>query len=94
MLGSKRHPALEAGVIAAALLLAAFVGRELWRRRSAPSAAPPIAVAEPSADAALQPGPTPMPEPKAEISVSGGVPFRAGRIVRVKRRADAPPPPR
>lgn len=29
-----RHPALETAVFAAALLLSAFIARELWRRRA------------------------------------------------------------
>lgn len=82
-----RHPALETAVFAAALLLSAFVARELWRRHgSAPSAAP----------AAVRPEPAPAPSPAAGGKVYAmeravtSVPSM--RITRIERRKPRPAP--
>jgi hypothetical protein len=101
MLGAKRHPVLEAGVIVAALLLAAFVGRELWKRRAAESAAAERPIEAPEASpgsigvaAIAERPPAPSLEPRARAAVAVGLPFKATRVERPKPRRAAPPPPK
>lgn len=92
-----RHPALEAAVFAAALLLAAFVGRELWnRRRAEPPPAPPEAsVMEP---AKLNPSFPPLPGVetggRTETAVTGVPPLKLTRVQRRTRKSAVVPPPK
>ncbi|MCM2303375.1 MAG: hypothetical protein NDJ72_01635 [Elusimicrobia bacterium] len=95
---SKRHPVLETAVFAAALFLAAFVGRELWRRRGeAPRPSP-----EPSA-AELKPAPLnitypPLPSAAAsgrtETAVAGVPPLKLTRVQRRKPKPSVVPAPK
>lgn len=92
-----RHPALEAAVFAAALLLAAFVGRELWLRRGALSAtaAPEASVMEP---ATLNPSYPALPGSetggRTETAVTGVPPLKLTRVQRRKTKAAVVPPPK
>ncbi|MBI2387017.1 MAG: hypothetical protein HYV14_13575 [Elusimicrobia bacterium] len=91
-----RHPALEAAVFAAALLLAAFVGRELWlRRAAAPSPEAPSAAAEP---AALNPDKPPLPSMtspgRTETAVTAVPSIKLSRVQRRKPKPAAVPAPR
>ncbi|MBI4062279.1 MAG: hypothetical protein HY403_12725 [Elusimicrobia bacterium] len=92
--GRRRHPAFEAAVFAAALLLAAIIVRELWRR---PAVAPPApeASAEPAAPVAFRP---PLPEgltaPRAELAASEVAPIKLTRIQRPRPKPAAVPAPR
>lgn len=94
-----RHPALETAVFAAALLLAAFVGRELWRRRAA--MASPAVETGPQTPAPLNPTRTtyfgPAPAPRAVTAVMVPSPIKLTRVKPVKARLskhDTVPPPK
>jgi hypothetical protein len=88
-----RHPVVEAVVFAAALLLATFVGRELWRRRApeVPVAPEPVLIHE----AAI---PTQMPLPPAagirrtETAVGMVPPIKLSRVQRRKPKTSVPAP--
>lgn len=91
---SKRHPVLETAVFAAALLLAAFIGRELWQRRApAPPAEP-----EGMQPVALRPDRPALPsasEPKrTETAVTGVPPIKLTRVQRRKPTAPVVPAPK
>ncbi len=85
---SHRHPALETAVFAAALLLAAFVGRELWRRRTV--MAPPEVEAGPQTPAPLNPIRTtyfgPAPAPRTVTAVMVPSPIKLRRVKPAKAR--------
>ncbi|MCR4294339.1 MAG: hypothetical protein NUW21_02300 [Elusimicrobia bacterium] len=88
-----RHPVLEAAVFAAAILLAGFVGRELWKRRVAPAPAP--SVMEP---AKLNLSYPPLPGTdlggRTETAVTGVPPLKLTRVQRRKPRTAVVPPPK
>lgn len=92
-----RHPALEAAVFAAALLLAAFVGRELWSRRgpaSAASAAGPSAM-EPVKLNPSYPSPAvAVPGGRTETAVKGVPPLKLTRVQRRGSKTAVVPPPK
>jgi hypothetical protein len=92
--GHNRHPALETAVFAAALLLAAFVGRELWLRRAAPTPAEPQAAA--SDPVALRPAKPPIPSAsgRTETAVTGVPPLKLTRVQRRKPKAAVVPLPK
>lgn len=94
-----RHPALEAAVFAAALLLSAFVGRELWRRRAATAATAPAAASSAAAEpAVLNPEkpalPSKSPAVRTETAVIGAPSIRLSRVQRRKPRNAPVPVPR
>ena len=80
----KRHTAVEAAVFAAALILAAFIGREAWKRR-APAAAEPIQSSVP-VPAVLTPTFPPMPtgtnRPRTEMGVTAVPSLKLARVQR------------
>lgn len=92
---SRRHPYIETAVFAAALLLAAFIARELWIRR-------PPALAEPgepvlrAAVLAVSYPPLPGTEParRTEQAVTGVAPVKLARVQRTKPKPRAVPAPR
>lgn len=92
-----RHPYVEAAVFGAALLLAAFVGRELWVRRAAGAASRPP---EPSRTEpiALTPERPPLPlrpsERRTETAVTGAPPIKLTRVQRRKPKTAPVPAPR
>jgi|CXWL01.1.fsa_nt_gi hypothetical protein len=84
-----RHPAFEIAVFAAALLLAVFIGRELWRRgRSVP---PPVAAAD--SEQADEPASSGVASGAPERSVSSVPRVRLTRIERRKPKPRAVPAP-
>jgi hypothetical protein len=92
-----RHPYLEAAVFGAALLLAAFIARELWARRQA---RPPV---EPGSGAMqetliLNPTRPPLPPsaagPRTEQAVTRVAPIKLSRISRRKPKPTAVPAPK
>ena len=89
-----RHPALETAVFAAALLLAAFVARELWIRRApaAPKSGPPAAGAVPL-NPERPPAPGAVPGGKTERAVTKVPALRLTRIQRPKPKPAAVPAP-
>lgn len=91
-----RHPVLEAAVFAAALLLAAFVGRELWRRRAPdPSAAAASSAAEPAALKPDKPAlPSKNPSARTETAVIGAPSIKLSRVQRRKPKAAPVPVPK
>lgn len=91
-----RHPALEAAVFAAALLLAAFVGRELWRRRgAAASAAASASSAQPVAlDPAKPPLPSKNPAGRTETAVIAVPSIKLSRVQRRKPKTAPVPVPK
>ncbi len=86
--GRDRHPAFEIAVFAAALLLAVFVARELWRRHQ--SAPPAAAAANPPA---ADPKPSRVAIGTSERSVSSVPRVRLTRIERRKPKPRAVPAP-
>ncbi|MBI2787727.1 MAG: hypothetical protein HYX59_03500 [Elusimicrobia bacterium] len=90
--GKHRHPALEAAVFAAALLLSAFIGRELWLRRAAPPSEAPPALPGP---AALDPAKPPLPSKtvggRTETAVIAVPSVKLSRVQRRKPK-NAPVP--
>ncbi|MDD5302392.1 MAG: hypothetical protein PHS14_04710 [Elusimicrobia bacterium] len=93
--GQKRHPALEAAVFAAALLLSAFIARELWRRRSPAQPAPDTAVMRPIELNLTRP-PLPLEDSprRTEAAVTGVAPIKLTRVQRRKPKPAAVPAPR
>lgn len=91
-----RHPALEAAVFAAALLLSAFVGRELWRRRAeAPPRAEPSGAAEPAVLNLVKPPlPSRYPSARTETAVAGAPSIRLSRVQRRKPKSAPVPVPK
>ncbi len=92
---SKRHPVLETAVFAAALLLSAFIARELWQRRSA--APEPVVVEAPVRRAAplnITYAPMPASARRTEQAVTGVAPIKLTRVERRKPKAEAVPAPR
>ena len=89
-----RHPVLEAAVFAAALLLAAFVGRELWlRRAAAPSAASSSAVPV-ALDPAKPPLPSKDPSGRTETAVTAVPSIKLSRVQRRKPKTAPVPVPK
>ena len=92
-----RHPAIETAVFAAALLLAAFIARELWVRRSAPLP-PPVAEPAPAATAVratLQPAIVlTRPVSRTERAVTAVAPIKLTRVQRRKPKGDVVPAPK
>lgn len=89
-----RHPVLEAVVFAAALLLAGFVGRELWRRRQAAQPGPEMStVTGPVTPSAARPA-TPLPPRKGttEESVTSVPPLKLSRIQPRRKKPVVPAP--
>lgn len=90
-----RHPVLEAAVFAAVLLLAAFVGRELWKRRAA-ALPPPVAPANepfmPTAIPAVPVRGAPV-ESFTERGTSYVPGIRLSRPPKPRRRRTTPPAP-
>jgi len=92
---SKRHPAIETAVFAAALLLSAFIARELWQRRSA--APSPAALETPVRRAAplnISYPPAAVPAHRTEQAVTGVAPIKLTRVQRRKPKPDAVPAPK
>ncbi len=91
-----RHPALEAAVFAAALLLFAFIGRELWRRRAAaPAAGQPSGAAVPVAlDPAKPALPSKSSPGRTETAVIGAPSIKLSRVQRRKPKNAPVPVPR
>jgi hypothetical protein len=96
-----RHPYIETAVFAAALLLAAFIARELWSRRS-PSV-PPAGTSSALDPAAQHPTvlhPTRPPLPplvktnRTEQAVTGVAPIKLTRVQRRKPKAAVVPAPK
>ncbi|MBI5246681.1 MAG: hypothetical protein HY923_05830 [Elusimicrobia bacterium] len=94
--GNHRHPVLEAAVFAAALLLAGFVGRELWRRRApAPeSAGFPVIEEHVAAIATPLPQSVSKPVKQTETSVTHVPSIRLTRVQRRKQKNVAVPVPK
>jgi len=94
---SQRHPYVEAAVFAAALLLAAFIARELWARRQAlpPVEDPPGKMQE---TLILNPTRPPLPAPatgsRTEQAVSIVAPIKLSRVYRRKPKPSAVPAPK
>jgi hypothetical protein len=90
-----RHPALETAVFAAALLLSAFIARELWRRRATPAPA-----AETGRQGAIELNPTRPPLPsttpggRTEQAVTGVPPLKLSRLQPHKPKPEAVPAPK
>ncbi len=91
--GPGRHPALETAVFAAALLLSAFIARELWSRRRAALRAPEAAGLQPAApNLSRAPLPLEAGTRRTERAVTGVAPIK---LVRARRRKpDVVPAPR
>lgn len=82
-------------MFAAALLMSAFIARELWHRRSPTLPEREPAAAEP---VALNPGRPPLPAMgtprRTEVAVTGVAPIKLTRVQRRKPKPDAVPAPR
>lgn len=92
-----RHPVLETVVFAAALLLAAFVGRELWNRRgpAAAASAPQPSAMEPVKLNPSYPSPAvPGSGGRTEAAVTGVAPLKLTRVQRRRARTAVVPPPK
>ncbi len=91
----QRHPALETAVFAAALLLSAFIARELWMRRSSARPAPETTSIQPAALNLTRP-PLPLMSPggRTEQAVTGVAPIKLTRVQRRKPKLDAVPIPK
>ena len=91
---SKRHPVLETAVFAAALLLSAFIARELWQRRTAaPSPVVPETSVKRAAPLNITYAPMPAPARRTEQAVTGVAPIKLTRVQRRKPKADPVPAP-
>lgn len=90
---SQRHPVIESAVFVAAVLLAAFIARELWSRRQAPVPAASSDIAP----IALNPGRPPLPDipgaRRTEAAVTGVAPIKLTRVQRRKLKSVAVPLP-
>jgi hypothetical protein len=95
---SKRHPALETAVFAAALLLSAFIARELWHRRFAAQPPPSAAVPAERQPAVLNPTRPPLPVAasprRTEVAVTGVAPIKLSRVQRRKPGPASVPAPK
>lgn len=90
-----RHPALETAVFAAALLLAAFIGRELWLRRPAARPVPAAASVQALAlDVSFPPSPRAETARRTETAVTGVAPIKLTRVARPKPGTKTVPAPR
>jgi hypothetical protein len=90
---SHRHPYIEAAVFGAALLLAAFIARELWARRQVR----PSQEAEAMAPAVLTPTRPPLPGSTVKRTVqavTAVAPIKLSRVRRVKPKAEPVPAPK
>ncbi len=77
-------------MFAAALLLSAFIARELWRRRGAPSSVAGTEVQRPVAlNLTRPPLPSTSPGGRTETAVTGVAPIK---LTRVQRRKPKPAP--
>lgn len=91
----KRHPVLETAVFAAALLLSAFIARELWRRRFAAQPAPETAVVQPAVLNPARPSlPLAAPARRTEVAVTGVAPIKLTRVQRRKPKPAVVPAPK
>jgi len=89
----KRHPVLETAVFAAALLLAAFIGRELWRRRAAPPApVEPTASVPAVLNPTFPPLPVETPRRRTEMGVSAVPSLKLTRVQRRRPKTAVPAP--
>ena len=92
---AQRHPAVETAVFAAALLLAAFIARELWLRRAATASAPEAAAMRP---AVLNPTFPPLPTAETghhtETAVTSVAPIKLVRAQQRKSRPASVPAPK
>jgi len=91
----KRHSAVETAVFAAALLLAAFIGREAWKRRAPAAPEPaPLTAHEP---AVLTPSFPPLPagaaRPRTETAVTAVPSLKLTRVQRRPRKTAPVPNP-
>lgn len=88
----RRRPALETAVFAAALVLAAFIARELWVRQS------PVTVTTSVQPAALNPAfpPLPLTAPahRTEHAVAGVASIKLTRVQRRKPKPAVVPAPK
>ena len=87
-----RHPVLEAVVFAAALLLALFVGRELWRRWSLRPRPEPVSTG-PALVSPIRPEAPPLPgRGRTETAVSSVPPLKLSRIAPKRPKSTVPAP--
>jgi len=90
-----RHPVLETAVFTAALLLAVFIGRELWRRRGpAPVVADPAAVEPIALHPTYPPLPAAAKTSRTETAVSGVAPIKLTRVQRRRPKSGVVPAPK
>lgn len=91
---SHRHPYVEAAVFGAALLLAAFIGRELWARRAPADPKEPVI----TTPIVLTPERLPLPgKPttgRTETAVTGAPPIKLSRVQRRRPKSAPVPAPR
>lgn len=93
--GRHRHPVLEAAVFAAALLLSAFVARELWRRRPVPRPATGSEIVPPIVLSPSHPALTREEERRrTETGVNSVAPIKLSRVQPPKHRDAVPPVPK
>lgn len=92
---SQRHPALEIAVFAAALLLSAFIARELWLRRASGPKEPEAAAMQPAVLNLSYP-PLPVAETghHTETAVTSVAPIKLSRVQRRKPKPEAVPAPK
>lgn len=89
-----RHPYVEAAVFGAALLLAGFIARELWRRRPPPAPPAPPAPVD-YRPVPLPPQPLPQAGPgRTESAVTGVPPIKLHRVLRRPGKTEPVPAPR
>ena len=80
-------------MFAAALLLAAFIARELWSRRGPALTAPEARVMPAALNVTRPPLPAAQSGPRTEQAVSGVAPIKLTRVQRAKPKAVAVPVP-
>ena len=92
---SQRHPAIETAVFAAALLLSAFIARELWLRRSASPSTPGSAALQPvMLNPTFPPLPTVEKGHQTEVAVTSVAPIKLSRVQRRKIKTEPVPAPK
>jgi len=89
-----RHPAVETAVFAAALLLAAFIARELWVRRAAAAPEPEKVTMPAVLEISYPPLPQKATEQRTEQAVSGVAPIKLTRMQPRKQKLAPVPAPR
>ena len=91
-----RHPIVETAVFAAAVLLAAFIARELWSRRGAlrPDAPAAQAVRPVELNPTFPPLPVSSQSPRTETAVTGVPSIKLSRVQNRRPKPSAVPAPR